>query len=117
MTQPSPAFMSVRADLWNTASNLPLAQRLGKDFVLCGDVNAHHTAWGSQSLLSTRPATVGRHQSIRPVNPKHRLSHFHTACGSGCLVCHRRQPGHTGLSLHMDTTPGHLGMRRPAHSA
>ncbi|KAL1420618.1 hypothetical protein MTO96_004498 [Rhipicephalus appendiculatus] len=26
---------------------MPLAQRLGKDFLLCGDVNAHHTAWGS----------------------------------------------------------------------
>ncbi|KAL1470169.1 hypothetical protein MTO96_024564 [Rhipicephalus appendiculatus] len=26
---------------------MPLAQRLGKDFLLFGDVNAHHTAWGS----------------------------------------------------------------------
>ncbi|KAL1442874.1 hypothetical protein MTO96_030576 [Rhipicephalus appendiculatus] len=33
---------------WNTASLLPLARRLGNDFVLCGDVNAHHTAWGSR---------------------------------------------------------------------
>lgn len=33
---------------WNPASLLTLAQRLGKDFLLCGDVNAHHTAWGSR---------------------------------------------------------------------
>lgn len=33
---------------WDASSFLPLASRLGKDFLLCGDMNAHHTAWGGK---------------------------------------------------------------------
>ncbi|KAL1486752.1 hypothetical protein MTO96_031273 [Rhipicephalus appendiculatus] len=32
---------------WNPASLMPLAQPLRNDFLLCGDVNANHTAWSS----------------------------------------------------------------------
>ncbi|KAH7987848.1 hypothetical protein HPB52_024849 [Rhipicephalus sanguineus] len=31
---------------WNASSLLPLTARLGRDFLLCGDLNGHHTAWG-----------------------------------------------------------------------
>ncbi|KAH7969734.1 hypothetical protein HPB52_021702 [Rhipicephalus sanguineus] len=31
---------------WNTSSLLPLTARLGCDFLLCGDLNGHHTARG-----------------------------------------------------------------------
>ncbi|KAH7956324.1 hypothetical protein HPB52_008145 [Rhipicephalus sanguineus] len=32
---------------WDPRCLRQLAHRLGKEFVLCGDVNAHHPAWGS----------------------------------------------------------------------
>lgn len=34
---------------WDASTLRQLATRLGRNFLLCGDVNAHHTAWGSRS--------------------------------------------------------------------
>lgn len=33
---------------WDPACLRQLAHHLGREFLLCGDVNAHHTAWGSR---------------------------------------------------------------------
>ncbi|KAL1425444.1 hypothetical protein MTO96_003522 [Rhipicephalus appendiculatus] len=37
---------------WNATELLHLTSRLGSDFLLCGDMNAHHTMWGSRTCSS-----------------------------------------------------------------
>ncbi|KAL1467113.1 hypothetical protein MTO96_042377 [Rhipicephalus appendiculatus] len=37
---------------WNATELLHLTSRLGSDFPLCGDMNAHHTMWGSRTCSS-----------------------------------------------------------------
>ncbi|KAL1484488.1 hypothetical protein MTO96_011286, partial [Rhipicephalus appendiculatus] len=37
---------------WNSTELLHLTSRLGSDFLLCGDMNAHHTMWGSRTCSS-----------------------------------------------------------------
>ncbi|KAL1442832.1 hypothetical protein MTO96_030608 [Rhipicephalus appendiculatus] len=37
---------------WNATELLQLTARLGSDFLLCGDMNAHHTMWGSRTCSS-----------------------------------------------------------------
>ncbi|XP_037501849.1 uncharacterized protein LOC119375889 [Rhipicephalus sanguineus] len=37
---------------WNAADLLQLTARLGHNYLLCGDMNAHHTMWGSRTCSS-----------------------------------------------------------------
>ncbi|KAL1466976.1 hypothetical protein MTO96_042395 [Rhipicephalus appendiculatus] len=37
---------------WSATELLKLTARLGRDFLLCGDMNAHHTMWGSRTCSS-----------------------------------------------------------------
>ncbi|KAL1483651.1 hypothetical protein MTO96_033047 [Rhipicephalus appendiculatus] len=37
---------------WSATEPLKLTARLGRDFLLCGDMNAHHTMWGSGTCSS-----------------------------------------------------------------
>ncbi|KAL1472509.1 hypothetical protein MTO96_039271 [Rhipicephalus appendiculatus] len=37
---------------WNATELLHLTSRLGSNFLLCGDMNAHHTMWGSRTCSS-----------------------------------------------------------------
>ncbi|KAL1474228.1 hypothetical protein MTO96_038140 [Rhipicephalus appendiculatus] len=37
---------------WNASSLLPVAARLGRGFLICGDFNGHHTAWRGDSCCA-----------------------------------------------------------------
>ncbi|KAH7977344.1 hypothetical protein HPB49_000737 [Dermacentor silvarum] len=69
---------------WDASSFLPLASRLGKGFLLCGDMNANHTAWGGKRCCTRGRAIAEVVLTCRSPDPQHRRSHLRpTRCAHG----------------------------------
>ncbi|KAL1481360.1 hypothetical protein MTO96_034523 [Rhipicephalus appendiculatus] len=61
---------------WSATELLKLTARLGRDFLLCGDMNAHHIMWGESLLLVSRKGSGGRDPSTGLASPEHRFLHL-----------------------------------------
>ncbi|KAL1481843.1 hypothetical protein MTO96_034158 [Rhipicephalus appendiculatus] len=84
---------------WDPRCLRQLAHRLGREFLLCGDVNAHHPAWGGR-----RPDPRGREvrDVLQPGDPQHWGRHLRPPRAPSHQHGHRPQRGHGGLPAPRD---------------
>lgn len=107
-----------RSPGWDPSCLQQLPHRLWKDFLLCGDVNVHHAAWGGRK-------TDLRGREVRNILLQLGLvilfecwGHHLPLSRSQCHQHSRRlQPGHGGLLVHLIVVFGHLGFGPPARRA
>ncbi|KAL1473796.1 hypothetical protein MTO96_038460 [Rhipicephalus appendiculatus] len=102
---------------WDPRCLRQLAHRLGREFLLCGDVNAHHPAWGGRR-------TDPRGREVRDVLQQLGLVILNT--GADTFVRRGRQATSTAIDLSVATEgcryswsplPDTWGVGPPAHPA